>query len=95
MVALHVAKFKQSSVAVQVLVTLYASGHAPGVVTSVKAKLKGSQNSETVGGVNTGAIGQSMGEISAAQVIIGANASGVMVITISAVEQSPLVSHTM
>jgi hypothetical protein len=36
MVPLQVAVLPQSSVAVQVLVTAYSAGHAPGVVTSSK-----------------------------------------------------------
>jgi hypothetical protein len=95
MVPLQVAIFPQSSVAVHVLVTLYAPTQAPGVVTSVKVKSNGSQNSVTVGGVNTGVEGQSIGVLWTAHTIEAANASGVTVIIISAVEQSPSISHTI
>lgn len=54
--------FPQSSVAVQVLVTLYASGQDPGVVTSANVTVTlASQASDTVGGTNTGVAGQLIG----------------------------------
>ena len=64
MVALQMAEFPQSSVAVQVLVVLYVFGHDPGVLTSenVIATL-GSQVSDAVGGVNTGVAGQLIGVV--------------------------------
>ena len=72
MVPLHVAVFPQSSVAVQVLVTLKLPGHVPGVVTSEKVIVTlGSQASVAVGGVKTGVAGQSIGDVCAAQVIVG------------------------
>jgi hypothetical protein len=62
MVALQVAVLPQSSVAVHVLVTLKLPGQVPGVVTSENVMVTlGSQASVAVGGVNTGAFGQSIG----------------------------------
>jgi hypothetical protein len=64
MVPLQVAVLPQSSVAVQVLVTLKLAGQVPGVVTSVKVTATlGSHASVAVGGVNTGVAGQLMGEV--------------------------------
>ena len=94
-VLLQVATFPQLSVAVHVLVTLYVPAQGPGVVTSVKVRLKGSQNSVTVGGVNTGVSGHSIGVVCTAQVIPAANVSGSIVMIMIAVEQSPSISHTM
>ena len=71
MVPLQVAVFPQSSVAVQVLATLYVFGHEPGVVTSENAMVTlGSQASVAVGGVNTGVAGQLIGVVCVAQVIV-------------------------
>jgi hypothetical protein len=71
-VRLQVAVFPQSSVAVQVLVTLKLPGHVPGVVTSVNViATLGSQESVAVGGVNTGVAGQLIGVVCATQVIVG------------------------
>ena len=70
--ALHVAVLPQSSVAVQVLATLYVPGHEPGVVTSEKVTVTvPSQASDTVGGTNTGVAGQLIGVVWAAQVKVG------------------------
>ena len=72
MVALQVAVFKQSSVAVHVLVTLYAPAHAPGVVTSEKVTVTvPSQPSDAVGGLNAGAAGQLIGVVCATHVMVG------------------------
>src|SRR6478735_4243099 len=72
MVALQVAVFPQSSVAVQVLVTLKLPGHEPGVVTSEKVMVTlGSHESVAVGGVNTGVAGQLIGVVCATQEIVG------------------------
>src|SRR6185369_18087619 len=72
MVPLQVAVLPQSSVAVQVLVTLKLPGHVPGVVTSENVVVTlGSQASVAVGGVNTGELGQSTGVTCVAQVIVG------------------------
>src|SRR6187431_2580120 len=72
-VPLQDAVFPQSSVAVQVRVTLKVPAHEPWVVTSLKviATLT-SQASVAVGGVNTGADGQLIGVVCATQVIVGA-----------------------
>ena len=72
MIPLQVAVLPQSSVAVQVLATLYVFGHEPGVVTSEKVMVTlGSQASVAVGGVNTGVAGQLIGVVCATQVIVG------------------------
>ena len=61
MVALHVDEFPQSSVAVQVLVTVSSAGHVPGVVTSAKVMLTDvSQASVAVANPKVGVNGQSM-----------------------------------
>ena len=71
-VALHVAELRQSSVAVHVLVTLYAPAHAPGVVTSEKVTVTvPSQPSDAVGGLNAGAAGQLIGVVCATHVMVG------------------------
>ena len=62
MVRLQVAVFPQSSVAVQVLVTLYVPAHEPCVVTSLKViATVPSHASVAAGGVNTGTAGQLIG----------------------------------
>jgi hypothetical protein len=67
-----VAVFPQSSVAVQVLATLYVFGHVPGVVTSTKVTVTvPSQASDTVGGVKTGVAGQLIGVVWTTQVSVG------------------------
>src|SRR5512145_363583 len=64
MVALHEALLPQSSVAVQVRVTLYSAGHVPLVVTSANVTVGvASHASVTVGGVNTGVFGQLSGVV--------------------------------
>ena len=69
---LHVAVFPQSSVAVQVLATLYVLGQVPGVVTSAKVIVTvGSHVSVAVGGVNTGVAGQLIGVVCVTHVIVG------------------------
>jgi hypothetical protein len=71
-VRLHVAVLAQSSVAVQVLVTLKVPGQVPGVVASEKViATVASHASVAVGGVNTGVAGQLMGVVCATQVIVG------------------------
>ena len=57
-VLLHVAVLPQSSVAVHVLVVLYAPGQAPATVTSANVTVtEGSQASVAVAGGNTGVAG--------------------------------------
>ena len=59
--ALQVDEFRQSSVAVQVLVTVSSAGHVPGVVTSAKVILTvASQASVAVANPKVGVKGQSM-----------------------------------
>ena len=71
-VPLQVAVLPQSSVAVQVLVTLKLPGHVPGVVRSEKVMATvRSQASVAVGGVNTGVAGQAIGDVCVTQVIVG------------------------
>ena len=72
MVALQVAVFPQSSVAVHVLVTLAISGQTPGVVTSEKVTATvPSHASVAVGGLKTGDDRQSIGVVCATQVMVG------------------------
>src|SRR6187399_292492 len=59
--ALQVDEFPQSSVAVQVLVTVSSAGHVPGVVTSAKViSTTASQASVAVAKPNVGVAGQSI-----------------------------------
>ena len=59
--ALQVDEFPQSSVAVQVLVTVSSAGHVPGVVTSAKVIVtSASQASVAVAKPKVGVNGQSM-----------------------------------
>src|SRR6187455_3067250 len=71
--ALQVDEFPQSSVAVQVLVTVISAGHVPGVVTSAKVMLTDvSQASVAVAKPKVGVNGQSMVSFGiTGQVIIG------------------------
>ncbi len=63
-VALQVDVLAQSSVAVQVRVTLYVPTHEPGVVASTKVTVTvASHASVADGGVNTGTAGQSIGVV--------------------------------
>ena len=59
--ALQVDEFPQSSVAIQVLVTVSSAGHVPGVVTSVKVIVTAaSQASVAVAKPKVGVNGQSI-----------------------------------
>src|SRR5678815_476535 len=61
MVTLHVDELPQSSVAVQVPVTVYSAGHAPGVVTTLKVIVTdASQASVAVAKPKVGIAGQSI-----------------------------------
>ncbi len=72
-VPLQVAVLPQSSVAVQVRVTLYVPAHDPCVVASENVMVTvASHASVAVGGVNTGTAGQLIGVVCATQVIVGA-----------------------
>jgi hypothetical protein len=71
-VPLHVAVLLQSSVAVQVRVTLYVPAHEPCVVTSDAVMVTvPSQASVAVGATNTGTDGQLIGDVCVAHVIVG------------------------
>src|SRR6188768_1671133 len=72
--ALQVDEFPQSSVAVQVLVTVSSAGHVPGVVTSAKVMLTdASQASVAVANPKVGINGQSIVSFGiTGQVITGA-----------------------
>ena len=71
-VRLQVALLPQSSVAVQVRVTLYVPAHEPVAVISEKVILTvASQASVAVGATNTGVAGQLIGVVCVAQVIVG------------------------
>ena len=61
MVALHDDELPHESTAVQVLVTVYSAGHAPGVVTSAKVIVTlASQASVAVAKAKVGVKGQSI-----------------------------------
>ena len=71
-VRLQLAVFPQSSVAVQVRVTLYVPAHEPCVVASLKViATVASQASVAVGAIHTGVAGQLIGVVCATQVIVG------------------------
>ena len=71
-VRLQVAVLLQSSVAVQVRVTLNVPVHKPGVVTSEKVNdTLASQRSETNGAVKVGVAGQLSGVVCVVQTISG------------------------
>ena len=63
----------QSSVAVQVRVTVYSAGQSPGVVASEKdTATLGSHRSLAVAAGNVGVAGQLIGEVTVGQVMLGA-----------------------
>jgi len=71
-VPLQVAVLPQSSVAVQVRVTLYAPAHEPGVVASTNViSTVASHASVAVGVINTGITEQSTGDVCATHKIVG------------------------
>ena len=71
--ALHVAVFPQSSVAVKVLVIVYVPVHVPAVDASAKVIVTvASHASVAVALPNDGEVGQLMGEVTVGQVITGA-----------------------
>jgi hypothetical protein len=81
MVALHVAVFPQSSVAVHVLVTLYLPGQLPGVVTSEEViATDASHKSEAAGVPNTGVAGQLITELPGHEVKNGAVVSVTLIV---------------
>jgi hypothetical protein len=97
-VALHVAVLPQSSVAVQVLATLYVLGHDPVVVTSANVTVTvPSQASVTVGGANTGVAGQLIGVVCAAQVIVGGvlSCTTIVRLQVAALPQSSVAVHVL
>ena len=72
MVGLQVDVLPQSSVAVQVRVTVYSAGQLPGVVTSEKLMdTEGSQASLAVAAPKVGAAGQLIGDTTVGQVMAG------------------------
>ena len=72
MARLQVDVLPQSSVAVQVRVTVYSAGQSPGVVTSEKLiATDGSQASLAVAAPKVGAVGQSIGDTTVGQVMLG------------------------
>jgi len=75
----QVLELPQSSVAVQVLVTVYVPSHVPAVVTSdIVIVTVASQASVAVGAIHTGTAGQLIGEVCVAHVIVG----GVLSVTL-------------
>jgi hypothetical protein len=75
-VRLQEVVFPQSSVAVQVRVTLTVPGQLPGVVTSLKVTTTlASQASLAVTIPKVGVAGQSMGEVTEGHVIVGGTTS--------------------
>jgi len=97
-VALHVAVLAQSSVAVQVLVTLKAPRQAPGVVASEKVTVTvPSHPSDTVGGLKVGVAGQLMGVVCATHVIVGSETSWTTIVLLHVAEfkQSSVAVHVL
>ena len=72
MARLQVDVLPQSSVAVQVRVTVYSAGQLPGVVTSLKLMAtEGSQASVAVAAAKVGVAGQLIGDTTTGQVMAG------------------------
>jgi len=97
-VPLQVAVLPQSSVAVQVLVTLTFPGHEPGVVTSEKVTTTvASQASVAVGGINTGVTVQAVGEFCVAQVIVGGviSCTTMVPLQVAVLPQSSVAVHVL
>jgi hypothetical protein len=95
-VPLQVAELPQSSVAVQVLVTLKFPGHVPGVETSVKVIVTlGSQASVAVGGINTGVVRQLFGVVCVAHVIVGGviSCTTIVPLQVAVLPQSSVAVH--
>jgi len=98
MVLLHELVLPQSSVAVQVLVTLYNVGHVPGVVTSENVTVTlASQASVAVGGINTGVAGQLIGVVWATQVIVGGvtSCTTIVPVQVAVLPQSSVAVHVL
>jgi uncharacterized membrane protein len=90
-VLLHVAEFKQSSVAVHVLVTLKVPVQVPGVVASENVReTVPSQASLTVGGLKAGTAGQLIGVVCATQVMMGGKTSSTTPLTLQDPESPQL-----
>ena len=95
---LQVAVLPQSSVAVQVLATLYVFGQVPGVVTSANVTVTlGSQASVAVGGMKTGTAGQLTGVTCVAQVIVGGVLSWdtMVALQVAVLPQSSVAVHVL
>ncbi len=91
---LHVATLPHASVAVHVRVTLYACAQLPGVVTSANVtRGLASQRSLTVGVPNTGVAGHSIGDVTAAHVMLGAVVSTTVIVWLTGVDSFPLQSR--
>ena len=98
MVPVQVAVLPQSSVAVHVLVKLYAPVQVPGVVASTKEmSTVASQASVAVGGINTGTSGQLIGDVCATQVIAGGIISSTTIVPLHDAEfpQSSVAVHVL
>ena len=98
MVPLQVAVLPQSSVAVQVLVTLKLPGHVPGVVTSEKVRVKlRSHASVAVGAKNAGVAGQLIGVVWATQVMVGGVISWITIVAlhVAVLPQSSVAVHVL
>ena len=81
MVSVHEALLKQASVAVHVRAIPYVPAQVPWTVASINVNVTlASQASDTVGGVNTGTAGQTIGETWATQVIEGGVLSETLII---------------
>jgi hypothetical protein len=96
MVPVHVAVLPQSSVAVQVRVTLYVPAHEPWVVASDEVIVTvPSQASVAVGATNSGTDGQLIGEVCVAHVIVGAVTSRTMMeaLQVAVFPQSSVAVH--
>jgi hypothetical protein len=97
-VELQVAEFKQSSVAVHVLATLYVPAHVPKVVASetVMATV-GSHASVAVGGKNTGVAGQLIGVVCVTHVIVGGviSCTTIVRLQVAVLPQSSVAVHVL
>src|SRR6186713_488046 len=97
--ALQVDEFPQSSVAVQVLVTVSSAGHVPGVVTSAKVIVtSASQASVAVANPKVGTAGQSIVSFGiTGQVITGAVVSCTRIVALQVDElpQSSVAVHVL
>ena len=92
------AVLPQSSVAVQVLVTVKLPGQLPGVVISEKVMTtEGSHASVAVGGINVGVTVQAIGVTCVAQVIVGGVLSSTTIdlLQVAVFPQSSVAVHVL